>query len=107
MDKFDIFSRHNEKIFECKPDFRHVSRTVIDLHTELLYDFQRMSLKVAVTPVMLSDNYTLTEIDFNKEFEGVYRKCKNNKIAQALLLLCKALNLHQELVIGIHFFDII
>jgi len=49
-----------------------------------------MSLKLAVTP---SDD--LKTVDFEKEFNSVFKECRKNKVSQTLLLLCKASHLNQ------------
>ncbi len=92
VDKLHIFSHHNDQIFEYKPNYKYVSQTVIDLHTELLYAFQRISLKLAVTPPV---NSNTPSVDFEKEFNSVLAECRKNKVAQTLLLLCKAAHLNQ------------
>lgn len=65
------------------------SRGVIDLHTELLYVYQRLNLKFAITPD------SSKEVAFEKEFDIVLKECKKNKIAQSLLFLCRSLYLNQ------------
>ena len=65
------------------------SRGIIDLHTELLYVYQRLNLKFSIIPD------SSKEVTFEKEFETVLKECKKNKIAQSLLFLCRASYLNQ------------
>lgn len=73
VEKLDIFSSHNEQIFELKSEYKNKNRNIIDLHTELLYAYQRMSLKLAVS----GENKA---IDFDAAFESVFKECRKNKV---------------------------
>lgn len=87
-DKLEIFNNHNQQAFEYKGETKNISSDIIDYNTELLYTYQRLSLKLAIGP-------ELEPVDIEKEFEKVLKDCRKNKISQSLLYLCKALYLIQ------------